>query len=250
MSAQSRYVDVPTQDGVADAILAVPAVLMYMDAYGLRPQMEAMARRVADQGYVVLAPNVFYRSARSPIVDPEEISDPERGGQVFARLRPLIGGLTPDLLARDAASYLSFLRQQPGVDAGPIGTCGYCMGGVLAVRTAAAEGDEVAAVATFHAGRMVTDDDDSPHRLAPRLSGAHVYVGHADHDQSMPREAQQQLTEAFESAGVDFSSELYADARHGFTMADLPVYDEAAAEQAYERMFALFGRALPVSQGM
>jgi carboxymethylenebutenolidase len=232
-------VDVTTQDGVADAYLARPdggehpAVLLIMDAYGLRPQIERMADRIAAAGYVVLAPNVFYREARSPVIDPAEI----RGPNAFQKVLPLVRGLTPELIVRDGPAFFDALG------AGPVAITGYCMGGRAGWHLAAAYPDRVAALGGFHVGGLVTDADDSPHRRAGDIA-AEVYLGHADNDRSMTPEQIATLERALDDAGVRYRSELYAGAAHGYTMADTAAYDEAAAERHYDALFALLGRTV------
>jgi carboxymethylenebutenolidase len=243
-------VDVPTADGAADAYLVQPeeqgshpGVLLFMDAFGLRPRLADMAERIADHGYVVLVPNVVYRSGRAPLIDFEDLSRPENREKMFAALRPMMSALTTELFLRDAKSYLDYLTAQPGVAPGPVGATGYCMGGALAMRTAAAFGDRVGAAASFHGGRLATDDPDSPHLLAPQIS-AELYFGHADHDHSMPPEQVELLDRTLEEAGVRFRSEVYSGASHGFTMADTAAYDEAATERHWTELLALLDRRL------
>ena len=169
---RSEMIEVPTPDGVADAYLARPdlerrpGVLLVMDAYGLRPQIERMADRIADHGFVVLAPNVFYRAGRAPVVPLDGMDDPERRGAIFAQLMPLIGELTPERTVRDGGAYLDRLEQDAR---GPVAITGYCMGGRIAWRIAAAYPERVAALGGFHVGGLVTDGDDSPHRSAAAL---------------------------------------------------------------------------------
>jgi carboxymethylenebutenolidase len=238
-------VDVPTDDGVADAYLAQPddnaphpGVLFIMDAYGLRPQIEAMADRIASQGYVVLAPNVFYRSGRAPLLPMPDLSDPDARSSFFASLRPLLAELTPDALARDGRAYLDYLGERASA---PAAITGYCMGGRLGWRIAAAHPDRVVALGAFHAGGLVTDAPDSPHLSADHLRGE-VYFGHADQDQSMTPDQIAALERALDAAGVRHRSELYEGARHGYTMADTPAYNEPAAERHYAELFALLDR--------
>jgi len=250
MRTETTYVDVKTQDGVADAILAAPTeggpfpgVLLYMDAFGLRARLEEMADHLAAEGYVVLVPNVFYRHGRAPVVDLGDLGRPESRAGIFDRLGPVMRALTPDLAMRDAQAYLTFLADDDRVGDGPVGTVGYCMGGALALRTAAQAPDRVAAVASFHGGRLATDDPASPHRVVDRVR-AEVYVAHADNDGSMPPDQQQRLSEALTAAGVTHRAELYDGVAHGFTMSDTPVYDEAATQRHWERLTDLFRRNL------
>jgi carboxymethylenebutenolidase len=243
-------VDVPTPDGTADAILAVPAegdqhpgVLVYMDAFGLRPRLEEMARRIAAEGYVVLVPNVFYRSGRAPVVDLGDLSLPENRATIFDKLGPLMAALTPEPAMRDATAYLDFLATDDRVSPGPVATVGYCMGGALALRTAAHAPERVAAVASFHAGRLATDAPDSPHRSFGSIR-AEVYVAHADHDGSMPPEQQALVERTLTEAGVTHRTEVYPGAAHGFTMADTAAYDEAATERHWDNLLPLLARTL------
>lgn len=240
----------PTGDGAADAIVAAPTeggpypgVLVYMDAFGLRPRLEEMAARLAGEGYVVLVPNVFYRAGRAPLVDLEGLDQSESRGRIFGALRPIMQAHTPALAMRDADAYLAYLAAHPQVANGPVGTVGYCMGGALALRTAAHFPGRVAAAASFHGGRLATDQPDSPHALADRIE-AEVYVGHADNDASITPEQQQVLAESLTSAGVQFVSEVYEGAAHGFTMADTAAYDEQAEARHWERLLDLFRRTL------
>jgi carboxymethylenebutenolidase len=243
-------VDVPTQEGTADAVLAVPddgerhpGVLVYMDAFGLRPRLEEMAGRLAAEGYAVLVPNVFYRHGRAPVAEAGNLTDPEQRSRAVATIRPMMEALTPDAVERDASAYVALFTDHERVTSGPLGTVGYCMGGALAWRTAAYAGERVAAVATFHAGRLATEAPTSPHLLAGRIR-AEVYAAHADNDASMTPEQQQAVARALSDAGVSFRAELYAGAPHGFSMADTAAYDADAEQRHWEAMFALFGRTL------
>jgi carboxymethylenebutenolidase len=244
---RSETIDITTHDGVADAYLARPddddrhpAVLLVMDAFGLRPQIERMADRIAARGFVVLAPNVFYRAGRAPLVAVEELADPERYGRVFERVVPLIRELTPERIVGDSGAYLDQLEQ---VGRGPVAITGYCMGGRVGWRIAAAHRERVAALGGFHVGGLVTDDDDSPHRSAGNLA-AEVYLGHADNDRNMTPAQIAALEQALDAAGVRYRSELYSGAAHGYTMADTPAYDEPAAERHYAELFALLDRTV------
>jgi carboxymethylenebutenolidase len=250
MALHTSAVDNPTRDGVADAFLAAPkrpgthpGVLFYMDAFGLRPRLEEMAGRIAEQGYVVLVPNVFYRQGRAPLLDLSELADPDARGRLFTVLRPWMGQLSPERAMSDAEGYLDFLTGLPQVSDGPVGVTGYCMGGALALRTAAHRPEQVAAVAAFHPGRLVTDAPDSPHLLVDRLR-AEVYVASADNDRSMTCEQQQRLDQALTEAGVRHVCEQYDGATHGFTMSDTAVYDEAATERHWSALLDLLSRTL------
>ena len=241
-------VDVTTPDGVADAYLARPddgphpGVLFIMDAYGLRPAIEEMVARIAADGYVVLAPNVFYRAGRAPVLPmPDDLTDPEQRTRFFQSLRPLIDQLTPEAVDADGAAYLDYLEgiARPG----PVGITGYCMGARVGWRIATAYPDRVAALAGFHAGGLATDAPDSPHLLADRIR-AEVYVAAADQDQGLPPEQQQRLDDALTEAGVTHVCEQYDGAAHGFTMADTAAYNEAATERHWQALLPLLARTL------
>jgi carboxymethylenebutenolidase len=228
-------VEIAMPDGVADAYLARPddrahpGVLFVMDAFGLRPAIEEMADRIAADGYVVLAPNVFYRAGRSP-VEP---------GMEFAKIRPLIAELTPERLASDGAAYLDYLG---GLAApGPVAITGYCMGGRVAWWISVAHPDRVAALAAFHTAGLVTDAPESPHRRAGDVK-AELYFGFADDDPGMTAEQIATFERALDEAGVRYRAEVYEGARHGYTMADQAVYDEAAAERHFRELRALLER--------
>jgi carboxymethylenebutenolidase len=213
-----------------------------MDAIGLRPRIEEMADRIAARGYAVLAPNFFYRGGRAPVVPTGDLNDPNRDRAAFMQqIRPLIEQLTPDALARDGAAYLDCLAEAAP---GPVAITGYCMGARAGWRIAAAYPDRVAALGGFHGGGLVTDAPDSPHLSAGDLD-AELYFGHADQDPNMTPDQIAVLDRALDDAGVSHRSEVYAGARHGYTMSDTPVYDEAACERHFTELFALLEANLP-----
>lgn len=244
----TKTVQIPTADGQADAFAASPdddeqhpGVLMYMDAFGLRPVLERMAGELARHGYYVLVPNVYYRHGPSPVIDlPDHIGEAERPA-VFAEVMPLIKEHTVERVLRDADAYLEFLTEQPEVSAGKVGVTGYCMGGALAIRTATAHPDLVAAAAGFHPAALVTDAPDSPHRLVPNLT-AGVHLGLAEGD--MTPEAIGEFNQALDAAGVDYSTEVYPGSGHGFTMSDTEAFDAAASQRHWDRLLTLLGGTL------
>ena len=247
MALTSSTVDIETPDGVADAYLTRPddgerhpGVLLIMDAYGLRPRIEEMADRIAERGYAVLAPNVFYRAGRAPVLPFPDMTEESARADFFQNLRPLMGALTPEPIAADGGAYLDELEK---VADGPVAITGYCMGARLGVRIAAAHPDRVAALAGFHGGGLATDDPDSPHRSAGDLR-AEVYLGHADQDPSNSPEQIATLDAALDDAGVTHRTEVYPGAAHGYTMSDTPAYDEEAAERHFAALFDLLDRTL------
>jgi carboxymethylenebutenolidase len=239
----NETIDIQTPDGTADAYLSRPdgesrgSVLFMFDAFGLRPRIYEMADRIADEGYMVLAPNLFYRAGRTPVIDFPDMSTEEDRMAFFGKVRPLMEQLTPDALAGDGAAYLGALGD------GPVGVTGYCMGARAGWWVAAAHPGRVSALAGFHGGRLVTDDARSPHRAAGSLR-AEVYFGHADNDQSMTPENIAELDAALDDACVTHTTEVYEGAAHGYTMADTPVFNEAACERHYAALFGLLARTL------
>lgn len=240
-------VTVPTADGTCPATLHVaddgaphPAVIMYPDAGGARETIRAMADRLAEHGYTVLAPDVYYRVGEVPPFSMDTVfSDPGERQRLFT----LIGSLTADMTRRDAEAFADFLAGRPEVRRGPIGTTGYCMGGRISLMVAGHLGERVGAAASFHGGRLaVADDPDSPASVADRVR-AEVYVGAAENDGSFDAKQQQRLRDAYAAAGVAYTIEEYA-AAHGFAVPDNPPYDEAAAERHWQAMTDLYGRAL------
>ena len=244
---RSSTVDVRAPDGVADAYLTRPeagerhpGVLLVMDAYGLRPRIEEMAVRIAERGYAVMAPNVFYRAGRAPVLPFPDLTTEDARAEFFEDVRPLMSQLTPERIAADGAAYLDELAN---VADGPVAITGYCMGARLGLRMAAAHPERVAALAGFQGGGLATDDPESPHRSAGALR-AEVYFGHADQDRSNTSEQIATLDAALDRAGVAHRSEVYAGARHGYTMADTPAYDEEASERHFAALFDLLERTL------
>jgi carboxymethylenebutenolidase len=240
-------VDIPTRDGVADAYLSVPddgrrhpGVLFMIDAFGLRKRIQDMADRIASHGYAVLAPNVFYRNGRAPVLPMPDMREEGARAEFFKQLGPLREPLTAENVAADGAAYL---RELADVADGPVAITGYCMGTRLGLTIGAAHPDRVAAVAGFHGGNLVTDEPSSPHRLVGDLR-AEVYLGYADNDGSATPEQIATLDAALDEAGVTHRSEVYAGAAHGYTMSDTPVYDAEATERHYAALFDLLGRTL------
>ncbi|MFI6265888.1 dienelactone hydrolase family protein [Micromonospora sp. NPDC051006] len=245
---QTTTVDVKTADGVADAYLVrpdgdgpFPAVLVFMDAFGLRPRLAEMAERIAARGYLVLVPNLFYRAGRTPLFDLSRLAEPEHRGALFGEITPHIMALTPEVVDRDTGAYLDFLAARDDVAQGPVAAVGYCMGGMNALRAIEAYPNRIAALASFHAGRVVTDAPDSPHRGVGAVTGE-LYFAHADQDGSMTAEQIAELERTLDAAGTRYRSEVYPGASHGFTMADTASYDEQATERHWNAMFDLLER--------
>jgi carboxymethylenebutenolidase len=220
-----------------------PGVLFYMDGFGLRPWIHEMVDTIAAQGFSVLAPNLFYWYRPAPVLDlkfPLQVDDMPKAREL---LMPLIQSFDYSKARSDAGSFLDWLGNNPKVKKSKIGVVGYCMGGGLAIRTAAAYPEKIGAVASYHAGRLVSDAPDSPHQLLKHIK-SDIYVAHADQDPSMPAEQIEQFNKAVESSGLKSCCELYARAKHGFTMADLPVYSPEALQRHWSSLFELFARTL------
>ncbi|MCX4545555.1 dienelactone hydrolase family protein [Streptomyces sp. NBC_01565] len=208
---------------------------------GLRPELEERARELAGHGYYVLVPDLYYRHGPAPVFElPEHIGEEIRPA-VIGRLMPLIEAHTTDRVLRDADAYLRFLTARPEVGAGPVAAIGYCMGAPLAVRTAAAHPDQVAAVAGFHPGFLVTDAPDSPHRLVAKPA-AEVHLGLAVED--MSPEAVDELNHALDAAGVRYTIEIYPGTVHGFTMSDTDAFSPSGTKRHWDRLLPLLARTL------
>lgn len=243
--------DIAAPDGVADAYVARPSgdgphpgVLFFIDAFGLRPQIEQMADRIADWGYVVMVPNLFYRSGTAAELAPDgDLCEPGVRESLFAQLRPRMDVLTADVMDADTSAYLEALRALEGVAPGGVGVTGYCMGARFSTRAAGRHGDVVAAAGGFHGGRLVTEDSDSPHLTLAGARAEFVY-GHADNDASMGPEAVAELGRTLAAHGLTASNEIYPGSPHGYTMADTSSYDETGAERHFTELQALLGRTL------
>lgn len=240
-------IKVAAADGMAETYRAGesgPGVLLFIDAIGLRPQIEVMADRIASWGYVVLAPNLFYRSGDAASLAPkEDLRLPGEREKFFETVGTRMQGLTVECQHSDISAYLAALRAQPGVVDGPIGVTGYCLGARLATYAAGDHPHEVAAAGGFHGGRLATDATDSPHLGLANATAEFVY-GHADNDASMPPEQVAVLDEALTANGLIAKNEIYAGAPHGYTMADTSMYREESAERAFTELRLLFGRTL------
>jgi carboxymethylenebutenolidase len=249
-------VEIKTPDGTCDAAFirpktgSHPGVLIWPDAFGLRPSMRAIARRIASEGdgYSVLVPNPFYRVSKAPFTDASNFNF--QNAEDMAKLRPLMASVnTAGNAEKDATAYVAFLDAQKEVNkTKKIGTQGYCMGGALVVRTAASLPDRIGAGASFHGGGLVTDKPDSPHLLAPKIK-ARMYFGIASNDDERQPDAKDKLKEAFTAAKVSAEIEVYS-ALHGWCVSDMPtrdgvpIYNKAEAERAWAKLVALYKVAL------
>ena len=240
-------VSVETPDGQADCYFTHPAagahagVIVWPDILGLRPAFRAMGDRLAGSGYAVLVVNPYYRQTLAPVV-PEGASF--RDAATREVVMPLYQSLSAEGNVTDAKAFVEFLDAQPAVDtARKIGTTGYCMGGPMTMRTAAAIPERIGAGASFHGGGLATDDESSPHLLVPNMRASFLFAIAENDDENDP-EAKVTLREAFDAADLDAEIEVYAGALHGWCPPDSAVYNEAQAERAWARLLALFEGAL------
>ncbi|HEY1948517.1 MAG TPA: dienelactone hydrolase family protein [Bryobacteraceae bacterium] len=248
-------VEIKTPDGNCDAAFfhpktgSHPGVLIWPDAFGLRPSLRGIAKRIAAEGYSVVVPNPFYRLGKAPFSDASHFNF--QNPDDMAKLRPLMASVNaPGHAEKDAAAYVAFLDAQKQVNkAKKIGTQGYCMGGPLVVKTAAALPDRIGAGGSFHGGGLVTDKPDSPHLLASKIK-ARMYFGIASNDDARQPDAKDKLKEAFASANVPAEIEVYAGALHGWCIPDMPtqngapIYNKPDAERAWAKLVALYKTAL------
>ena len=240
-------VDIKTPDGAADAFFVQPAkgkhpgILIWPDIMGLRPAFKEMATRLAECGYSVLVVNPFYRTKRAPTA-PEHVDFKDK--PTVDALMALKDTLNADTALTDAKAFVSFLDAQASVDKKrKIGTTGYCMGGPLVMRTAAAIPARIGAGATFHGGGLVTDKPDSPHLLIPQMK-AQFLIAIAENDDAKEPTAKNTLRDAFAKAKLPAEIEVYAGTQHGWCPTDSPIYNHDQAEKAWSRLLALFSSAL------
>ena len=249
-------VEIKTADGTCDAAFIHPAsgshpgVVIWTDAFGLRPSFREMAKRLAGEGYSVLVPNPFYRVAKAPVF--EDVANFNfQNPTDRAKLGPLMGSINaPGAAEKDATAFIEFLDKQKSVNKSKkIGTQGYCMGGPLVVRTAAAVADRVGAGGSFHGGGLVADNANSPHLLAPKIK-ARMYFGIAANDDKNRPGDKDKLKEAFAAAHVTAEIEVYSNSQHGWCVSDMPkqngmpIYNPPDAERAWGKLLALYKAGL------
>jgi carboxymethylenebutenolidase len=240
-----RDVTITTPDGEARAYAFTPSkgagpwpgVIVFMDALAIRPAMFEIAERIAEHGYYVLLPDMFWRlGAYEPIVPKEILAD--RG-----KLAPFMASTNPEKAMSDTGAFLDWLTAQPQVKGLRVGTTGYCMGGAMSLRAAAAYPNHVAAAASFHGGNLATEKPDSPHLLAQDIK-AKVLVAGADKDAGFTLDDKAKLEQSFKDAGVDADVSIWPDMLHGWVPRDMPVFDAAGAERHYEVLLKFYDEAL------
>jgi carboxymethylenebutenolidase len=254
MPVMAMNVDVKTPDGTCDCTFihpnsgSHPGVIIWADAFGLRPAMVDIGKRIAAEGYSVLVPNPYYRMTKAPGIDMNGFSFSNQAD--MGKLRPLMGSIgAPGAAEKDAAAFVAFLDSQKAVNTSKkIGTQGYCMGGPLVFRTLAAVPNRMGAGGSFHGGGLVTDQPTSPHLLIPKMQ-ARLYVGVAANDDQRQPDAKDKLKEAFAAAKVPAEIEVYKSL-HGWCVpdmpapADAPIYNKPDAEKAWAKLVALYKAAL------
>jgi carboxymethylenebutenolidase len=236
-------VTVTTPDGMCDAYFVHPAsgtapgVLVWPDIFGLRPAFRTMGKRLAESGYSVLVVNPFYRVKKAPTADAGSATP-------IPQLLPLAQALNETTHMTDAKAFIGWLDQQASVAKNKkVGTQGYCMGGPIAFRTAAAMPDRVGAVASFHGGGLVTNNPNSPHLQASKTKAQFLIAVAANDDQRSPDE-KTVLKDTFAKVNLPAEIEVYTGAAHGWCPPDSGVYNEPQAEKAWTRLLALYMKAL------
>ena len=237
-----KEVSIKTSDGECDAYFVTPAtgahaaVLVWPDIFGLRPAFLQMAKRLASSGYSVLVVNPFYRSKKAPVT-------PDGTNTPIQEVRPLARSLNATTHASDAKAFIAWLDAQPQVDKSKkIGTIGYCMGGPIVMRTAATIPERVGAAGIFHGGGLVSGEEDSPHRLIPKMKASFL-VAIAENDDQRDPDSKKVLRESFDQSKLSAEIEVYP-AGHGWCPPDTKVYNQEQAEKAWGRLLALFEKAL------
>jgi carboxymethylenebutenolidase len=243
--AVKRDISIKTADGAvkaglfrADGQAVKGGVILYMDAFGPRPALDAMAERLAARGYAVVVPDLFYRAGAYGPLDAKTAFSNEA---TRAKIMGMMGATTQEMTQRDSAAFIDVLTQEGAT--GRIGTVGYCMGGSRAINAAAVYPDRIAAAASFHGGGLASDAPDSPHRAAASIK-ARVYVGSAGVDGSFPPEQSARLAEALRTAEVDHIIENYVGMAHGWAVSDHGAYNATGAERHWKRLLGLFEETL------
>ena len=236
-----------TPDGVCDALFAYPvtgvhpAVLVWPDILSLRPAFREMTMRLARNGFAVLCVNPYYRSSKAPVVEVGEVFG---NASTREKVMPMYRELSVETHNSDAITFVDWLDGQPQTDRNrKVGTMGYCMGGPIVMRTAAARPDRIGAACSFHGGGLVTEESTSPHSLIPRMK-AKFLIAIAENDHERDPNAKMELQRAFAQHGLEAEIEVYKGAMHGWCVLDSPVYNEVMAEKAWDRTLDIFSTAL------
>ncbi len=244
-------IGIQTADGTMDTFIChpeeggpFPAVIMYMDAPGIREELRDMARRIGTVGYFVLLPNLYYRSGREGNYG-FDLSRIRRDDSEREKMFDVMHTLTNAGVVADTRPILDVVRSEIQAAAGPVGCVGYCMSGQFVIAVAAAYTDVFAAIASYYGVGIITDAEDSPHLMAGEITGE-VYLAFASDDPHVPQSVVDALPKIMSAAGVMHRIEIYPDTEHGFAFPQRAAYNKDAAERHWERMFALFDRRLRV----
>ena len=240
-------VNIKTADGTCDCYTytapgdaPAPAVILYMDGIGIRPELRAMAQRLASNGYFVLLPNMYYRAGDYPPLDVATMLTDETQRN---RMMALVQSVTNAGTVRDTTAFLDFLSKEPRVKGSKVGCVGYCMGGPLVLTAVGTFPDRMAAGASIHGANLANDRPDSPHLLAPKIKASYYFAIAANDDQRQP-DAKDKLREAFASAHQPIKIEVYQGCQHGWCVSDGMVYDKTEADRAFGELVELYKRAL------
>ena len=244
---REHHVEIPTKAGAVDTFICHPerngpwpAIIFYMDAPAIREELRDMARRLATVGYYVLLPNLYYRAGHGIELDRSMLTEgsPER-----QRMWDLMRSINNDLIAEDTEGLLAFIDAQEEVRRGPLGCVGYCMSGPFVFTVAGRFPDRFAAAASIYGAGLMTDRADSPHLLAPKITGE-LYFACAEIDRWAPLPLIEELRRVLTRAGTNFEIELFPGTEHGFAFPQRYCFNKPAAETHWERLFALFRRRL------
>ncbi|MGH7030685.1 MAG: dienelactone hydrolase family protein [Stellaceae bacterium] len=242
-----QTVDIATTDGAMETFTTwperggpFPAVLLLMDAPGIREELRDMARRLATIGYYVLLPNLYYRAGRDTIFGPDVL---DRGSPERERMRAVRTKMTIPPVMEDVGAMLAFVDRQSAVKPGPVGAHGYCLSGPYALAAAARYPERLAAAASFYGTWLVNDAEESPHLSLGKIKGE-LYIACAEHDELAPPPMVEELRTLFRRAGAKGEIELYPEVHHGFAFPRRWCYDKPAAERHWERLIALYRRRL------
>jgi carboxymethylenebutenolidase len=241
-----RQIEIVTPDGRMNTFICHPerdsphpAIIIFMDAPGIREELRDMARRLGTVGYYVMLPNLYYRA------NVEELGSVVGEANLTTRQRALqlMTTISIPLVMQDVDALVAFAGEDKAASRGPMGCVGYCMSGQYAINAAVRHPERIRAAASIYGVALVSDKPDSPH-LAPQRTGARLYFGCAEKDQYAPPEMIEQLRAEIAAKGGNAEVEIYPGTGHGFAFPSRPVYDKAAAERHWERLFSLFGAAL------
>jgi len=246
---QEFEVEIATDDGTMDAFVChpeeggpFPAIIMYMDAPGIREELRDMARRIGTVGYFVILPNLYYRTGREGDYG-FDLTRIRSDDAHLQNMFKIMNETTSERVVADTRSMLDYIQTQAAAAPGPVGCVGYCMSGRIVMSVAAAYAEDFAAIASYYGVGILTDEDNSPHLAAHKITGE-VYLAFAQTDVYVPEPLLEAIPAALDNAEINYRMEIYPGTDHGFAFPQRPAYNKAAGERHWERMFALFARNL------